>query len=61
MVKSRMEAPAPAIDDIVLCARRAEEADLEEKEYERLQPQLKTVGLGKVMHGFGLRARFVCG
>lgn len=45
---------APAVDDLVLCLRRADEADLFEREYERLQPQLKVLNLGKVSRGAAL-------
>ena len=44
-----MEGTSAAVDDIVVCARRADEADLVERGYEKLQPQLKAVGLGKVL------------
>lgn len=36
------------MDDIVYCARKADEAELLKNGYERLEPQLKAVGLGKV-------------
>ena len=46
---SHTEGTSAAVDDIVICARRADEADLLDRGYEKLQPQLKAVGLGKVL------------
>eukprot|EP00752_Nemacystus_decipiens_P014289 g12709.t1 len=46
-VISRTEGTAPAVDDIVLCPKKAGEAELLGKGYERLEPMLKAVGLGK--------------
>ena len=43
-----MEGTAPAVDDIAFCPKKAGEAELLEKGYERLEPMLKAVGLGKV-------------
>lgn len=45
---SRALGTAPAVDDVVLCSRKSDEAGYIEKGYERLEPQLKAVGLGKV-------------
>lgn len=45
---SRTEGTAPAVDDIVFCPKKAGEAELLGKGYERLEPMLKAVGLGKV-------------
>lgn len=45
---SRTEGTAPAVDDIVFCPKKAGEAELLDRGYERLEPMLKAVGLGKV-------------
>ena len=45
---SRTEGTSAAVDDIVMCARKADEGVLIDRGYEKLQPQLKAVGLGKV-------------
>lgn len=45
---SRTEGPAPAVDDIVFCPNKTGEADLLGRGYERVEPMLKAVGLGKV-------------
>eukprot|EP00904_Undaria_pinnatifida_P007646 jgi/Undpi1/4010/HiC_scaffold_16.g07378.m1 len=46
-VLSRTEGTSAAVDDIVMCARKADEGVLIDRGYEKLQPQLKAVGLGK--------------
>ncbi|CAM9373052.1 unnamed protein product [Pylaiella littoralis] len=44
---SRTEGTAPAVDSIVYCPKRSGEAELTERGYERLEPTLRAVGLGK--------------
>eukprot|EP00903_Cladosiphon_okamuranus_P006370 g6237.t1 len=46
-VISRTEGTAPAVDDIAFCPKKAGEAELLDNGYERLEPMLKAVGLGK--------------
>lgn len=46
----RTKHPAPVVDDLVLCQRKTDEADLLEMGYEKLKPRLNEFGLGKVRH-----------
>lgn len=45
---SRTEGTAPAVDDVAFCPNKTGEADLLGRGYERVEPMLKAVGLGKV-------------
>ncbi|CAN0017553.1 unnamed protein product [Ascophyllum nodosum] len=46
-VFKRTEETAPVVDDIVMCLRMADEANLLKEGYERLNPTLRAFGLGK--------------
>lgn len=48
LVASRTEGTATAVDDLEFCPKKADEAELLDRGFERLEPMLKAVGLGKV-------------